>query len=795
MFKKTNIFFKIISTFLLTIIMLLVSFSGIDINKKEIYDQRFIINVNNDEKVFDSRKDILKYFMKNNIVQNVPIIGEKKYKNEYNELQIDNDCATTLENKKLHPAYKEINSGYVHSPQMAALSYIPEYAIVKRYEDNLGNKYREKDAAIESMKKYDKKLLFKNAYINFDNNFYNPFIKEDVNNFINRVVYSDNANNIKKKKVIFKNDDKYITVDPNKESEILNNLKNELKVNLKNILMENNNSLKYFKVSLFMDDAKNEISDFNSNNYSFDKDFAYFDVNDKWLLGDYLTDAFEDRDDYGNFILIYKKLVTRLYNYYSLNDLNNTIVGEIEPLEKKQKIKSLNKVTDTFSHDGFYDLVDGYYWYGQYFASLQENKNFLNQNKLEIKTHFKQKTYHQKSSLTWAYPATIFNEYRGNKNFGIRIKVELDIDKLRERFEYIFDRLIRREKKHVNIIFNELVSKINNKSLINNIIDNKNNKFTSEYFISEKSNFKIEKKLNDLEIEKQINNFFETGINSLNFDAKGFVYKFDNEIIAYRSGDEIVNLIFNKHLAENHLFGFDEEDFIINTNKTFMRMSNFLTNNEKNNNKIDIISNDNEYIKQYSIYVNSKINKIFNSIKNNENEIFINNDPKLYIVLNNTKLELRTSLTNIKRTNNLLDFRFFKNYNDETVSKKIISENDYLKTLNHKPKIFYFVSGLESSLEANGLKLPTKFLEFNDEVILVLNNRIILDKLLNRSMEKIYVELDANNNKKMFNLNIFNVYMLNINGNKIYFDDLENINKYINRYIDQNMKIKYKIKR
>ena len=115
--------------------------------------------------------------------------------------------------------------------------------------------------------------------------------------------------------------------------------------------------------------------------------------------------------------------------------------------------------------------------------------------------------------------------------------------------------------------------------------------------------------------------------------------------------------------------------------------------------------------------------------------------------------------------------------------------NAYLKRIKEDgilPETRYTIVGLESTLDSNGIKMLLDELGFNDPSTITNNYRMILQKLILPSTEKIFY-LD-NGHKYLLDLKCFNLWNIKINNEKYHFESSQAITKFIINYVNLNAK-------
>ncbi|MDD7897586.1 hypothetical protein PUW95_02510 [Metamycoplasma hyosynoviae] len=139
--------------------------------------------------------------------------------------------------------------------------------------------------------------------------------------------------------------------------------------------------------------------------------------------------------------------------------------------------------------------------------------------------------------------------------------------------------------------------------------------------------------------------------------------------------------------------------------------------------------------------------------------------------------------------NNSLIYQLNNSYSPLTTFKDDAEIIDYLRKIKIdgiKPLARYIIVGLESTLSSNGIKMLLNELGFNDPSTITNNYRAILQKLILPSTEKMFYI--NNGHKYLMNLKYFNLWNIELNNEKYYFENSRDITKFIIKYVNLNAK-------
>ncbi|MDD1378652.1 hypothetical protein PT310_03370 [Metamycoplasma hyosynoviae] len=139
--------------------------------------------------------------------------------------------------------------------------------------------------------------------------------------------------------------------------------------------------------------------------------------------------------------------------------------------------------------------------------------------------------------------------------------------------------------------------------------------------------------------------------------------------------------------------------------------------------------------------------------------------------------------------NNSLVYQLNNPYSSLTTFKDDAEIADYLRKIKIdgiKPIARYIIVGLESTLSSHGIKMLFNELGFNDPSTITNNYRAILQKLILPSTEKIFYV--NNGHKYLMDLKYFNLWNIELNNEKYYFENSRDVTKFIIKYVNLNAK-------
>ena len=205
--------------------------------------------------------------------------------------------------------------------------------------------------------------------------------------------------------------------------------------------------------------------------------------------------------------------------------------------------------------------------------------------------------------------------------------------------------------------------------------------------------------------------------------------------------------------------------------------------NKKSNEYFDFIKQDDiSEIKNNREFIESQkqfaLNRKINFIDNHSNYFYLEN---LETFKYKNFIQYKESSNGSYQLNNSYSpLKTFKNDTEVNAYLKRIKEDGIL------PETRYTIVGLESTLDSNGIKMLLDELGFNDPSTITNNYRMILQKLILPSTEKIFY-LD-NGHKYLLDLKYFNLWNIKINNEKYHFESSQAITKFIINYVNLNAK-------
>ncbi|ACF07361.1 Uncharacterised protein [Metamycoplasma arthritidis] len=738
---------------------------------------KYAITIDNKEMTFDSKEDIYKYLL--NKVQVNGYIGKKEYKNYDGQIDMDPNKLNLVDYSKMKKAYRDIHGNYSDDLDSVIRSYLPEFAIVKRYYDHRNQPYKEMEDAKNSIIKNSTDDIVDNLFykLNYSSNgqiiekHYNPYneydIKELMQDIHDRKVLSNSTKTIEALKLeaddgserflTYKGftDNFFSTLFTNAIKEFTDQaVKNRYKVTLKLPRMDNMNYPDYGKAyfNSFSSEGYNEWQYANS-----DRTEIYKYVDEDWI-----KTHFKALELLKNGQLA-KEFVDKNFNrYYS------------EKLWKKVKNPRYN-LKGPRGSSFKYTTVS--YW--NHYADLKGKFLDFKSLNLVAKNNEKNTEY-----------ITVLNHDRWTyNNFGLEVNVELDKDNfetkmnnLKNEFKEESDRFAKFEKLLTNII----------KKLVGIRTDEIHFPWKrKKYFFDYENKHDLLKMLWNV-YEENLNNFIHSAAQDENKIYAGL--RFDESKTYYRrkkedplSSWESLDLIkvfscLEIKIEKEKVFyrGTIQPIFYKNKAHEFVNLTNKkISSNEYldfiNPNEIQQMENNSEFIKsQKEFAIQRKIN-------------YIDNYSNYFDIKNLTKfkyknfIQYKESLNGSYQLNN--SYSPLKTFKDDT------EVNEYLKRIKEDgilPETRYTIVGLESTLDSHGIKMLLEELEFNDPSTITNNYRMILQKLILPSKEKIFY-LD-NGQKYLLDLKYFNLWNIKINNEEYHFESSPAITQFIKKYVDLHAK-------
>ena len=147
---------------------------------------KYVITIDNQEMTFDSKEEIYKYLV--NRVQVNGYLGKKEYKNYDGQIDMDPNKLNLVDFSKMKKAYKDIHGNYSDDLDSVIRSYLPEFAIVKRYYDHRNQPFKDPEEAKNSIIQNSADDIVDNLFYKLNYHYngqtiekhYNPYNKYDI---------------------------------------------------------------------------------------------------------------------------------------------------------------------------------------------------------------------------------------------------------------------------------------------------------------------------------------------------------------------------------------------------------------------------------------------------------------------------------------------------------------------------------------------------------------------------------------------------------------------------------------
>ena len=729
---------------------------------------KYVITIDNQEMTFDSKEEIYKYLV--NRVQVNGYLGKKEYKNYDGQIDMDPNKLNLVDFSKMKKAYKDIHGNYSDDLDSVIRSYLPEFAIVKRYYDHRNQPFKDPEAAKNSIIQNSADDIVDNLFYKLNYHYngqtiekhYNPYNKYDIEELMqdiyDRKVLGTETKTFQALKLNDEDGNErllsykgqienfFTTLFNNAIKDFTNQAaKKRYKVTLKLPRMDNMNYPNYGKAYFknFASDSSNEWQ------YNGTQTEIYKYVDEEWIEKYFEELEVLKKNDKAN------EFVSKNFNrYYS-----KRLTKEIKNPNYKPNGNGRQREYFTRAYYNHYADLKGDFLDFKYLNLAAEN-------------------YHDEYQII-----TILNHDRWTyNNFGMEINVEFD----KKDFENKMNSL-KNEFIEDNTFFNKF------KNLLINVIRNLNNKKEENYF----NNLE-----NDNNLWKMLWNIFEEKLNAFlkkireNNDNNYAALKFNDSKTYYQDAKNVLwnswkNLKLWKIFSKLKINFENEIENIFYHNKTqplFYKNKNYsftnLTNkNKKSNEYFDFIKQDDiSEIKNNREFIESQkqfaLNRKINFIDNYSNYFYLEN---LETFKYKNFIQYKESSNGSYQLNN--SYSSLKTFKDDT------EVNAYLKRIKEDgilPETRYTIVGLESTLDSNGIKMLLDELGFNDPSTITNNYRIILQKLILPSTEKIFY-LD-NDHKYLLDLKYFNLWNIKINNEKYHFESSQAITKFIINYVNLNAK-------
>lgn len=729
---------------------------------------KYVITIDNQEMTFDSKEEIYKYLV--NRVQVNGYLGKKEYKNYDGQIDMDPNKLNLVDFSKMKKAYKDIHGNYSDDLDSVIRSYLPEFAIVKRYYDHRNQPFKDPEAAKNSIIQNSADDIVDNLFYKLNYHYngqtiekhYNPYNKYDIEELMqdiyDRKVLGTETKTFQALKLNDEDGNErllsykgqienfFTTLFNNAIKDFTNQAaKKRYKVTLKLPRMDNMNYPNYGKAYFknFASDSSNEWQ------YNGTQTEIYKYVDEEWIEKYFEELEVLKKNDKAN------EFVSKNFNrYYS-----KRLTKEIKNPNYKPNGNGRQREYFTRAYYNHYADLKGDFLDFKYLNLAAEN-------------------YHDEYQII-----TILNHDRWTyNNFGMEINVEFDKN----------DSLSK-----MNNLKNKFEDDDNSfekfQNLLKNIIRNLNNKKEENYFNNLQNDNNLWKMLWKMFKEK-LNVFLKkiTDNNDDNYaglkfnDSKTYYQGKKNDLFKswvnlklWKIFDEL-ELKFENQIENIFYYKKTQPLFYKNENYDFVNLTN--KKSESNEyfdfirlNDINETKNDKGFIENQKQFI---MKRKINYVDNYSNYFYLEN---LQTFKYKNFIQYKESSNGSYQLNN--SYSSLKTFKDDT------EVNAYLKRIKEDgilPETRYTIVGLESTLDSNGIKMLLDELGFNDPSTITNNYRMILQKLILPSTEKIFY-LD-NGHKYLLDLKYFNLWNIKINSEKYHFESSQAITKFIINYVNLNAK-------
>ena len=727
---------------------------------------KYVITIDNQEMTFDSKEEIYKYLV--NRVQVNGYLGKKEYKNYDGQIDMDPNKLNLVDFSKMKKAYKDIHGNYSDDLDSVIRSYLPEFAIVKRYYDHRNQPFKDPEAAKNSIIQNSADDIVDNLFYKLNYHYngqtiekhYNPYNKYDIEELIQDIYdrkvlgtetktfqalkLNDEDGNERLLSYKGQIDNFFTTLFNNAIKDFTNQAaKKRYKVTLKLPRMDNMNYPNYGKAYFknFASDSSNEWQ------YNGTQTEIYKYVDEEWIEKYFEELEVLKKNDKAN------EFVSKNFNRYYSKRLT-------------KEIKNPNYKPNGNGRQREY-FTRAYY---NHYADLKGD--FLDFKYLNLSTEH---DYDKNETIT------VLNHDRWTyNNFGMEINVEFN----KNDFE-----------NKINSLKNEFMEKSNSfnkfQNLLINAIEKINKTKYRNYFNNLDNGNSLLKMLYEV-FKQQLNDFT---INNTNNKQSNYVgLKFNDSKIYYqdKNDNNWTNSLINLNLWKS----FNGLSVNINTiNITYYKTLPIFYKNE-NYNFINLTNKDKKSNEYFDFIKPNEIIELINNEKFTESQKQLAKERKLnyidnysnYFYLENLETFKYKNFIQYKESSNG-SYQLNNSYSPLKTFKNDTEVNAYLKRIKEDgilPETRYTIVGLESTLDSNGIKMLLDELGFNDPSTITNNYRMILQKLILPSTEKIFYL--NNGHKYLLDLKYFNLWNVKINNEKYHFESSQAITKFIINYVNLNAK-------
>ncbi|KDE42857.1 hypothetical protein NPL1_02375 [Metamycoplasma hyosynoviae] len=760
-------------------------------NKKQSISStktRYVIKIDGKEMIFDSKDEIVKYLVEKVNVNH--FIGKKELKDFDGQIDMDPNKLNPVDFSKIKRAYKDIHGNYTDDLSSVIRSYLPEFAIVKRYYDHRNQPFKDEEDAKNSIIKNSTEDIVENIFykLKYSSNgiaqdkYYNPLNENDVNELMRDIyhknVLADQTKTLKALHLKDKNGNERLLSYKGNDSDFFSNLFTNAIKDFTNQAIK-----KHYKVTLKlprMDDMK-KYDDYGKayfESFSSNSDNEWIVNNDKTELYKHVDEEWLKKYYYDLEVLKNSEAANKFVN----NNFKREYSKRIEEVENPNYGKGGGRHRGP--HAGPKPSESKYikHTYWDHLAKLKGS--FLDfKNLTLIAKQFKPDNY---------YITVLDKDKWTYNNFGVEINVEFDKENFKNKMNNLknkFDESPEKLKMFQSLLINA-IRKLNT---------NQENKDEAEkYFENQIIDTSTWNMLYGV-FKNELSEFIELGFKNKNKNYNGL--KFSDLLTYYKekSGNNWIKQKTNQNLT--NVFNILDIKLSLIKDITYYNGKSIFYNNDDKNKFINLsnkIKNNNNYFD--CINPNEKINKI--EIMNVQDTIKEQNDFSLKRKISHTddysnyfNLEgLQTfkfkNFIQYKETkNNSLVYQLNNSYSSLTTFKDDAEIIDYLRKIKIdgiKPVARYIIIGLESTLSSHGIKMLFNELGFNDPSTITNNYRAILQKLILPSTEKIFYV--NNGHKYLMDLKYFNLWNIELNNEKYYFANSRDVTKFIIKYVNLNAK-------
>ena len=739
-------------------------------DKKEI--KKYTIILDNKEMIFDSKEEIVFYLL--NQIKINRFLGKYEYKDYDGRININPEKFNYFDVSKLKNAYKDIYGNYTDDKESVIRSYLPEFAIVKRYYDHTDKPFINSKDAIDSILANCTNNLVDNWFYKFKYNnngetkwkYYNPYNKNDIEQLMidindGKILY--NGETQKKQCLILENNgEKRIFVLKTNTANLYENLFKKIM----QIFVQEATKEKYYKISLKLErmDKYNHYRDFGEGNFenisSIDGEESWqYDANNRTIFK--YVDKTWIKNYFENFEVFKDNSISKTF---VKNNFNTHYVKKITTYDNEDYQKELEKYKKSSNprkRPPKETITKVHY---DHFANLKGK--FLDFKTLTLSA----KNFKKDSEYVTVLS---YDKYTYN-NFGLKITIDFDKSNFNHKLKNLLNEKFAKDTNYL-INFHSLIEKALNELLLNekNIMQNwenikkdlilvemlwdiflkwlnkiidKNNDIYNNYFSLKFDDYfeSYYKNTKNNDWVRQTLEFNWLNIfNIIDFQKSDLLPQtityYKNKPIFYNDTNNNFINISNKEIINNDLLSLinlnkNDKNLWNNSNKTQNLIKSH--NSFAKNSKIII---DDDYLEDVLYIDEDKLEKFFNFIKYNKSD-----DNNIHYILNNSYILERT-------------------FESEG---KIQDYLNMMRVSGILPESRYIIVGLESTLKAHGIKMLTEELGFNSPDIILNNPEAILQKLILPSTKKVFYEHKGE--KYLLDIKYFNLWNIKIN-NKTYF--------------------------